>query len=144
MYSSRLRIKATAVVTAVLGLALAGPAAAEVWPDGRSGAQFSTGAPYPDLVERAVASHRAQVLAPDDLRSGLVVRAETPDAFERAVAIHTAAIRRVAETGPVSQSGDRFDWAAAGLGASGTIGILFMVGLGFGVARRFRAHSPAV
>ena len=136
MYSTGLRVKATAIVAAVLGLALAGPGAAEVWPDGRTGAHLSTAAPYPDWVDRAVASHKAQeaqVLAPDDLRSGLVVPVAAPDAFERA-----------AETGRVTQSGDGFDWAAAGLGASGTIGLLFMVGFGLGVARRFRAHSPAV
>ena len=143
MFSSDLRIKATAIVTAVLGLALASPGAAEVWTDGRTGAQLST-ATYPDLVDRAVASHKAQVLAPDDLRSGPVVRAVAPDAFERAVAIHTAEIQQVAESGPVSQSGDGFDWAAAALGASGTIGLLFMVGFGLGLARRVRAHSPAV
>jgi hypothetical protein len=87
--------RTSVVIVAVIVAAFAFGAAvarAEVWPDGRSGAQLTTQPPAPDLVERWVASHKTHALAPDNRirvrpteTSNQVV---PPDLIERWVANH--------------------------------------------------------
>ncbi len=69
MSNTRLRIRTTAAVTALLGVVLVGQAAAGVRPDDRTGSrggELATEVSYPDFVDRFVASHKARSLRPDD------------------------------------------------------------------------------
>lgn len=136
-----LRIGTAAIVTAVLGLVIAGPATAEVWTNGRDGAQLSSQGSYPDAVDRAVANHKTHVLAPDDRIRVRGSEASYPDAVGRAVANHKADLRRTAQSSTVAQPGDGFDWGAAGVGASTTAALLLALGIGIGMSRRTRSAA---
>jgi hypothetical protein len=127
----RLRISA-AIVTAVVSVTVAGQAAAEIWPEGRNGAQLS-----------AVANDKTHVLAPDDMTRVLPERSTPvtfPDFVDRYVRSHQTQL--VQTTRPTaSQSGEGFDWGAAGIGASTTAALLLAFGVGIGMARRLRTRS---
>jgi len=122
-------------------------ARAEVWPDGRSGAQLTTQPPAPDLVERRVGSHKTHVLAPDD---GIRVRpAESsnqvspPDLIERWAVSHERQVGQAPQPASNSHTGEAFDWRAALVGASTTAALVLALGIGIGIARRSRIHSAA-
>jgi hypothetical protein len=67
-------------------------ARAEVWLDGRTGDQLTSQPSSPGFSERSVASHKTQMLAPDDrIRVRLAesaVQVSSPDLIERWVASH--------------------------------------------------------
>jgi hypothetical protein len=92
---------------------------------GSTSAQLSAPASYPDLIERWVASHKTYVLAPDD---GIRVR--------------PGASSQVSSPASSSQSGDGFDWAAAGVGASTIAGLLLVFVVG-AYALRVRVRSAS-
>jgi hypothetical protein len=142
--------RTSVVIVAVIVAAFAFGAAvarAEVWPDGRSGAQLTTQPPAPDLVERWVANHKTQVLAPDD-RSG-VRPTETsnqvapPDLVERWVASHGRQVGQAPKPASNSHTGEGFDWRAAIVGATTTAALVLALGIGIGITRRSRIHSAA-
>jgi hypothetical protein len=62
---NRISVVIVAVIVAAFAFG-ATMARAEVWPEGRSGAQLTAQPSSPDLIERWVAGHKAHVLAPDD------------------------------------------------------------------------------
>jgi hypothetical protein len=137
------------VIVAVIVAALASGATvarAEVWPDGRSGAQLTTQPSPPDLVERWVASHKTYVLAPDDRIRAHPTEASNqvsaPDLIERWVASHQRQVDQ-AQPASTSQTGQAFDWRAAVIGASTTAGLALALGLAIGVVRRSRIGSAA-
>lgn len=57
---NKIPVVIVAVIVAAFALG-ATVARAEVWPDGRAGAQLTTQASYPDLIERWVASHEREL-----------------------------------------------------------------------------------
>jgi len=57
---NKIPVVIVAVIVAAFALG-ATVARAEVWPDGRAGAQLTTQASYPDLIERWVASHKREL-----------------------------------------------------------------------------------
>ena len=88
---SRISVAIVAVIVAAFAFG-ATVASAEVWPDGRTGAQLTTQSSSPDLIERWVASHKTHVLAPDDRvrvrPPELSIQASSPDLIDRWVASH--------------------------------------------------------
>jgi hypothetical protein len=75
---NRISVVIVAVIVAAFAFG-ATIARAEVWPEGRAGAQLTAQPPAPDLIERWVASHKTHVLAPDDrIRSHRSVSAVGP------------------------------------------------------------------
>jgi hypothetical protein len=134
---------------------------------GSTSGRSSAPAPYPNLIERWVASHKAYVLAPDDR---IRVRPEAsnqgakpstqvayPDLVEPSVASHQvyalapddgirvrpeASSNQVSSPASSAKSGDGFDWAAAGVGAStiATLLLVFVVGA-YGLRVRARSVS---
>ncbi len=115
MSSTRLCIRTAAAVTAVLAVLSAGQAGAAIRVDDRPGPRGS----------------------------GFSIQPSYPDFVDRYVASHSARVSRTAQSTPVSQSGQGFDWEAAGLGASMTAALLIVLGAAIGVARRSRARSAA-
>jgi len=141
MIVRRSSITQAALVVAVLSLSVAGPAAAEVWPDGRGGAQLSTESSVPDFVDRAMANLQPHVLAPDDRLRVMKPAVVSADVVDRALANLQ---RRSAPTArPVSaaHSVQGFDWRAAGVGASTGVVLLLLLETGIGIARRSRTDS---
>jgi hypothetical protein len=142
---NKIPVVIVAVIVAAFALG-ATVARAEVWPDGRAGAQLTTQASYPDLIERWVASHKTHVLAPDDgIRvrpSESAIQVPYPDLIERWVASHK---RELGQARPASTShtGEAFDWRAALVGASTTAALALALGIGVGIARRSRIRSAA-
>jgi hypothetical protein len=130
---TRFRISSAAIVAAIVTVAVVGPAAAEVWPEGRYGAKLSTQMSVP----------KTQVLAPDDTTRLLPERssaAALPDFVDRYVQTHGASV--VQATQPAaSRSGEGFDWGAAGIGASTTAALLLVFGVGIVLTRRSRTRS---
>jgi len=150
MSNTRLRIRTTAAVTALLGVVLVGQAAAGVRPDDRTGSrggELSTEVSYPDFVDRFVASHKAHSLRPDDRSNvrgpGLSGQVSYPDFVDRFVASHRAGLARTAQSSLASPSGDGFDWGAAGIGASTITALLLALGAAIGIVRRSRTRSAA-
>ena len=137
------RIIATAIATAALGINVVGPAAAENWSGGLAGSHRSTATSYPDAVDRAVANHRHHILAPDDRLRIRSPQVSYPDAVARAVANHKADLLRSAHAVSAPQPAEGFDWTAAGVGASTTAALLFIVGIGIGLVRRSSTRSVA-
>ena len=142
--------RTSVVIVAVIVAAFAFSAAvarAEVWPDGRSGVQLTTQPPPPDLIERWVANHKKQVLAPDD-RIG-VRPTETsnqvapPDLIERWVASHGREVGQAPQPASNSHTGAVFDWRAAIVGATTTAALVLALGIGIGITRRSRVRSAA-
>jgi hypothetical protein len=115
-------------VSIVLVAVAASVARAEVWPGGRAGSQFATKA-------------TPNVLAPDDRLRPRIVGASYPDFVDRFVARHRSSLAQVTPPGSATLSDDGFNWTAAGLGASSIAGLLLVLGVGLGVARRSRAGS---
>jgi hypothetical protein len=141
---SRISVAIIAVVAAfAFGATVA---RAEVWPEGRTGAQLTVQPPAPDLIERWVASHKTHVLAPDDRIRVRPAEASNqvspPDLIERWVASHQRQVDQ-ARPASTSQTGEAFDWRAAVIGASTTAALVLALGIGIGVARRFRIRSAA-
>jgi hypothetical protein len=120
MSITRLQMSTAATVSLFVSLFVAGPAVAEVWPEGRNGAELSTQVSYPDAFERAVANHRRPVLAPDDR-----ARVRTPDQLFSSQS-----------EASVAPSAAGFDWVAASIGASTTAALLVITGGGLAVVRR--------
>jgi hypothetical protein len=166
--------RTSVVIVAVIVAAFAFGAAAaraEVWPDGRSGAQLTTQPPAPDLVERWVASHKThalapdnqvvppdlierwvanhknQVLAPDDrigVRPTETSNQVAPaDLIERRVASHGRRVGQAPQPASNSHTGEAFDWRAAIIGATTTAALVLAFGIGIGITRRSRVHSAA-
>jgi hypothetical protein len=129
------RILMTTTVTAVLGVALIGQAAASNRPDDRSGlrgTELSSQVAYPDAVDRAVAIHKASPLRPNDRQLAY------PDAVDRAVATHKARLAKTVMSAQASQTGAGFDWGAAGIGASTISALLLLSVGGFALVRKNR------
>lgn len=145
---SRTSVVIVAVIVAAFAFS-ATVARAEVWPDGRTGAELTNQPATPDLIERWVASHKTHVLAPDD---GIRVRpaessnqVSSPDLIERWVASHERQVAQAPQPVSNSPSGEAFDWRAALVGAS-TIAALALavgIGIGIGISRRSRIRSAA-
>jgi hypothetical protein len=93
--TTSIRLHVAAAVTVMLSLVAAGGAVA---------------APYPDVVDRAVANHAATALQ--------------PDAFERAVANHR--YRATRPPRPEARD-DGFDWRTAMLGSTASALLLGLV-----------------
>jgi hypothetical protein len=130
---TRFRIYPAAIVAVLVSVVLVGPAAAEVWPDGRDGAKLSTEASYANAGTR--------MLAPDDVRRMLPSRSATfPDFVDRYVESHRTAPVPT-DRSAVLQTGEGFDWGAAGIGASTTAALLLVLAVGIGITRRTRARS---
>lgn len=133
---TRLRFYSAAIVSVVVSVAVVGQAAAEVWPDGRDGAKLST----------QMSVHKTHVLAPDDATRVLPKRsipAPFPDFVDRYVRSHGTQV--VQTTRPAaSQSADRFDWGAAGIGASTIAALLLAAGSGLALVRRTARKSSPV
>jgi hypothetical protein len=137
---NRISVVIVAVIVAAFAFG-ATMARAEVWPEGRTGAQLTSQPSSPDLIERWVANHETHLLAPDDrvrVRPLVVSnQAPSPDLVERWVASHQRHVDQ-ARPASTSQTGEAFDWRAAGIGAATTAGLALALGLAIGVARRFR------
>ncbi|MDP9225267.1 MAG: hypothetical protein M3P18_15765 [Actinomycetota bacterium] len=120
-------------------------ARAEVWPDGRTGAELTNQPSSPDLIERWVASHKTHVLAPDDrIRvrpSESSIQVSSPDLIERWVASHERQVGQAPQPASNSHTSEGFDWRAALVGASTTAALVLALGIGIGVTRRSRIHS---
>lgn len=127
------------VVSVALVATLASAARAEVWPGGRVGAQLPTKAAS-NLVDRTITAHKRQVLAPDDRVRTRIVETSYPDFVDRFVA-RRKALAQLTPSGSRQVSEERFDWAAAGVGASSIAALLLVLGAGIGAARRFRTGS---
>jgi hypothetical protein len=88
---NRISVVTVAVIVAAFAFG-ATMARAEVWPEGRTGAQLTTQPSSPDLIERWVASHKTHMLAPDDRIQVRPTEASNqvapPDLIERWVASH--------------------------------------------------------
>jgi hypothetical protein len=88
---NRISVIIVAVIVAAFAFG-ATMARAEVWPEGRTGAQLTAQPPAPDLIERWVASHKTHMLAPDDRIRVRPTEASNqvapPDLIERWVASH--------------------------------------------------------
>ena len=88
---NRISVVIVAVVVAAFAFG-ATMARAEVWSEGRTGAQLTAQPPAPDLIERWVASHKVHALAPDDRIRVRPTEASNqvaaPDLIERWVASH--------------------------------------------------------
>ena len=142
------RISVVIVVVIVAAFAFGATVArAEVWVDGRTGAQLTTQPSSPDLIERWVASHKTHVLAPDDR---IRVRpaessnqVSSPDLIERLVASHERQVGQAPQPASNSHTGEAFDWRAALVGASTTAALVLALGIGIGITRRSRVHSAA-
>jgi hypothetical protein len=143
---NRIPVVIVAVIVAALAFG-ATVARAEVWPDGRGGAQLTTQPSSPDLVERWVASHKTDVLAPDDRvrvrPAHSAVQVSPPDLIERWVASHERQVAQASLPANTSHAGEAFDWRAALVGASTTAAVVLALGIGVGIARRFRIRSAA-
>ncbi len=143
---SRAAVVFVAVIVAAVAFG-ATMARGEVWVDGRSGAQLKAQAAAPDLIERWVASHKTQVLAPDDRIAVRPAQASNqvspPDLIERWVASHQHQVGQASRPASTSRSGEAFDWRAALVGASTTAALALALGIGVGVARRLRIRSAA-
>jgi hypothetical protein len=141
---NRIAVVIVAVIVAAFAFG-ATIARAEVWPEGRTGAQLTTQPSSPDLIERWVASHKTHVLAPDDrirVNTESANQGSSPDLIERWVASHQRHVDQ-ARPASTSQTGGTFDWRAAGIGAATTAGLALALGLAIGIARRFRIPSAA-
>jgi hypothetical protein len=90
---NRIPVVLVAVIVAAFAFG-ATVARAEVWLDGRTGDQLMRQPASPDFSERGVASHKTQVLAPDDsIRvrpAESAVQVPYPDLIERLVASRKA------------------------------------------------------
>jgi hypothetical protein len=143
---NRISVVIVAVIVAAFAFG-ATMARAEVWPEGRTGAQLTTQPSSPDLIERWVASHKAHVLAPDDrIRvrpSESSIQASSPDLIERWVASHERQVGQAPQPASNSHTGEAFDWRAALVGASTTAALVLALGIGIGITRRSRIHSAA-
>jgi hypothetical protein len=115
----------TALVVALSGTALAGPALAGSGQDLRS----------PDAIDAGAISSPPAGAPTRDLRS--------PDAIDAGTAARPAPIAEPAVVGAVaSQPSTGFDWGSAAIGAAGTIGLV-AVALGSALAvHRRRAPVP--
>jgi hypothetical protein len=142
---NRIAVVIVAVIVAAFAFGAA-MARAEVWPEGRTGAQLTSQPSSPDLTEGWVESHKTHVLAPDDrirLRPAEVSNQVSPaDLVERWVASHQRHVDQ-ARPASTSQTGEGFDWRAAGIGAVTTAGLALALGFAIGIARRFRIRSAA-
>jgi hypothetical protein len=143
MIVRRLSITVAALVVAVSSLSVVGQAAAEVWPDGRAGAQLSTESSIPDFVDRAIANLEPRVLAPDDRGRVSNPAIVSTDLVDRALANLQRRTAPAVQSVSPGDSSESFDWRAAGVGASTSVVLLLVLGLGIGMARRSRTRSAA-
>jgi hypothetical protein len=142
---NRISVVIVAVIVAAFAFG-ATIARAEVWPEGRTGAQL-TAQPAPDLIERWVASHKTHMLAPDDRIRVRPTEASNqvapPDLIERWVASHERQVGGAPRPASTSHTAEAFDWRAALVGASTTAALALALGIGIGIARRSRVRSAA-
>jgi hypothetical protein len=143
---NRISVVIVAVIVAAFAFG-ATMARAEVWPEGRTGAELTAQPPAPDLIERWVASHKVHALAPDDRIRVRPTKGSNqvapPDLVERWVASHARQDREAPRTASTSQTGEAFDWRAALVGASITAALALALGIGIGISRRSRIRSVA-
>jgi len=143
---NRISVVIVAVIVAAFAFG-ATMARAEVWPDGRTGAELTNQPASPDLIERWVVSHKTNVLAPDDRIRVRPTEASNqvapPDLVERWVASHERQFGAAPRPVSPSHASDAFDWPAALVGASSTAALALALGIGIGISRRSRIRSAA-